>query len=451
MDNQSTSQILKTSQPKFVSILRIGVFSILFVICFYSCGDRTFTIGIVGDQFGSDDAKKSFRIMHKTVQKLCLHNPDVLLHVGDIVESIRGVDSFKDYKFNFNTATTIMNSSGKPWLLAIGDHDVVPPVYQACSPDRSREEWFLSCANQFKTPIGDEPYYSKDIRGYHFISLYSMENLHTDPRWGSIFLNKINTEQLTWLRNNLENNKHSKGIIVLVHQPHWYVWSNWKKIHDLLREYPVIAVIAGHFHYDQDDGMIDGIRYLVMGASGGAVKDTDAHSGGVQEYAVLKLIGNKIKNINLFEVNSDSALELTPRRSMDRIQAISCMLDNLWQDINLIRVGDSIVNTKNDLNALGLTSLSNPIDLPIEITIDYPDSILILGPTDSNSFTLKPGERVGWANYSNVGQWYQVSPLWQAKLSGKYKDINSISLSIVVKFNDIRKRYIRRTIEYTVK
>jgi len=446
--------------PKFKFINKKHVFSFLLILCFYSCGKREITVGIVGDQFGSYDADKSYQIMQSAVQKLRSHNPDILLHVGDITETIRDVNSFEDYRANFEKAITIMNGSGKPWLLAVGDHDVVPPKYQVCSSDRSREQWFMDCCQRYDTPVGEKPYYSTDVKGYHFISLYSLENLHTDPRWGSIFLNKINSDQLTWLRDDLEANKNSEGVIVLVHHPHWYVWSNWMEVHEILRDYFVIAVIAGHYHYDQDDGIIDGIHYIVMGSSGGVVKETDAHSGGAQEYAILNLKGRNIKALNLFEVESDSVLELTPRQSMDRIQALSCMLDNLWQDIRLVKNENKIVaqNSGSSVNNhIGLVSLANPIDIPIEITIKFPDTLIrnpIWNTTDSSldgygPVVLKAGERIGWANYSNVGQWYQPSAIWQAEI---IPDINfsQITLSVMVKFEDTKHRFIRRELTYSV-
>ncbi|MDO9548137.1 MAG: metallophosphoesterase [Candidatus Marinimicrobia bacterium] len=150
-------------RPKFKSIGQKCVFCFFLILCLYSCKSckyREITVGIVGDQFGSYDTEKSYQIMQLAVQKLISHDPDVLLHVGDIAESIRGVDSFEDYEANFKTATTIMNGSGKPWLVAVGDHDVVPPRYQACSSDRSREKWFMDCCQRYETPVGEKPYYS---------------------------------------------------------------------------------------------------------------------------------------------------------------------------------------------------------------------------------------------------------------------------------------------------
>lgn len=456
MNNQTTNQ----SSSHCVLFLK-SIWFLFIVLGLYSCASQGITIGIVGDQFGSYDAKKSYEVMQISVGKLENYKPDVLLHVGDIVESNRNITAFEDYQSNFAIATNIMNNTQLPWIVAIGDHDVVPPVYKAASSDRSREKWFMDCCNLYNTPVSDKPYYSKDVNGYHFISLYSLENLHTDPRWGSIFLNKINDDQLVWLKEDLNNNKDSNGIIVIVHHPHWYVWSNWMEVHKILREYPVVAVIAGHFHYDQDDGLIDGIRYLVMGSSGGVIKNSDAHSGGVQEYAVIKIVDSQIKELKLYEVNSDSSLEWTPRKSMDRVQAISVMLDNLLKDVRLFKKDGKIVSQKYGLpddQEIQLTSLANPIDVPIEIEITFPDSLLnnpVWNIGDSSivglsPIKLDPGERIGWANYSNVGQWNQQSGLWQANLISGDRSFKQITLSISVKFYDTRQRFIRRSITYTI-
>ena len=246
MDNCTNNQvnIYCNFRLGFLNTVQKYFFGLFIVLSLFSCEQAEITIGIVGDQFGSYNADQSYLIMQKSVNKMANYHPDILLHVGDMVESVRDINTFKEYESNFIIAAKIMNSINKPWILAVGDHDVVPPDYQVCSTDRSREKWFTECWQQYKPKGNTKLYYSRDVKEYHFISLYSLENLHTDPRWGSIFLNKINTEQLSWLKSDLEQNKHSNGIIVLIHHPQWYVWSNWMEIHNLLRDYPVIAVIA---------------------------------------------------------------------------------------------------------------------------------------------------------------------------------------------------------------
>lgn len=408
-------------------------------------------IGIVGDQFGAYDTDEALDIMQKGVTMLEDHRPQILLHMGDMVESVRDVDSYEDYKALFNRAAGIMENTGLPWLVAIGDHDVVPPGYKPLSNDRSRETWFLSLSQQTSLPLDSLPYYSFTFKDYHFISLYSMEHLHTDPRWGSIFLNQISDKQLDWIRQDLEAHKSAKAIVVLVHHPHWYVWSNWSRVHDVLKEYNVKAVLAGHYHYDQDDGEIDGIRYLVMGATGGVVKECDAHSGGTHMVGLITLTPGGIEDIRLVDVPGDTLLELTPRRSMDRIQALSCMLDNLYQDAQFIHTPTEIPEKV----IIRLASLANPIDLPIQFSIDtHPrdfEQTRWLADSDTiPPITLDPGDRIGWANYSNTGQWLTPPPLWEGTISRKYfEKKGSIPVTIRVSFSDTGTRCIQKTIDFT--
>jgi hypothetical protein len=426
----------------------------------------TLKIGIIGDQTGSYQLDESYRIMESAVAKLIRLKPDIVLHVGDMVESRSGVKDYQQYQDNFERATQIMNQLPVPWYVTAGDHDVVPPVFQAASTDCSRLKWFQELCTSIGLPMHDHLYYSFDIKGYHFISLFSLENLHTDPRWGPIFLNKFSQDQINWLKQDLEAYRQTAGIVVFLHQPNWYVWSNWFEIHQILRQYPVAGVIAGHYHYDQDDGLIDHIHYLVIGATGGAVKNTDIHSGGSHQYAILTLDKARFTDIQLFDVNSDSLLEFTPRRSMDRIQALSCMLDNLYLDETIYSRDGQLMNRTVDgkydtLHYIGLESLANPIDLPITISISSHNPNLYnprwadTARTNSwnNSIILQPGERIGWSNYTNVGNWQILPPLWFIDIADNpplWREQENISLQVRVAFTDSRDRWIESTVNYPI-
>lgn len=441
---------------------------VIIVLCFVvlfmsSCQDSTIKIGIVGDQFGAYDTEKAFNIMEKGVLQLKDKSPDIVLHVGDMLETKRGIKNFDDYKKNYDTAMSIMSAFDCPWLLAVGDHDVVPEGFQVLSQDRSREAWFMDLIKTSQLPIKDKPYYSYSYKGYHFVVLYSMDNLHTDPRWGSIFLNKINEDQLEWLKSDLKINASKNGTIVLVHHPHWYVWQNWKPIHDVLKEYKTHVVIAGHYHYDQDEGEIDGIRYLVMGSSGGVIKDTDKNTAS-QEIAMLTLSKKGIENIHLEEIESGIDLEWTPRISMDRIQALSCMLDNLWQDETLYSENGKVysLNANGEFNLtekIDLESLVNPIDLPIKLHISVSDDIYsnphwLLDEVEisKDTITFEPAFRSGWANYSSVGNWFAPSSVWQVNIdNAKVSEQGSLQFKIYVSFEDTRKRELHKTVNYYIK
>ena len=440
------------------------LFFVLLLILFFlvSC-NAPVKVGLIGDQFGAVNTDSAYTVMHKAVLRLQRDQPDVVIHVGDMLESARNIQSFEDYQKNWRTATSIMGKLNRPWFLAFGDHDVVPPEYQPLSGDRSREKWALKLAHQQGLPVDSLPYYGATVKGYHFIFLYSLENLHTDPRWGSIFLNSISDRQLSWLKMELDNHKDSKGIIVILHHPHWYVWSNWYRIHELLRRYPVKAVIAGHYHYSQDEGMLDGIRYYVMGSAGGIINDTDPHSGGSFVYGLMTLSERRQPRFLLRSVTSDSIISIPSRRSMDRIQAVECMLDGLGQDENIVLRQGKLFDKNGEkltaLHGIGLESIANPIDIPIFISIQYDTTLIEASrwnagpaPVDGRAkLELKPGLGMGWANYSNVGKWDRSKPVWVADLRPQNKyNIKNIKLNVFVSFQDDRVRQLHRTIIYGI-
>jgi hypothetical protein len=439
----------------------------LFLLTIGGCGfeQPEIKIAIMGDQTGAYNLDSAYSIMSTAAKRMVTHSPDLLLHVGDMTES-KVVDSC-EYVSDFDQAVGIMNSLNIPWYLVAGDHDVNPSSYEPQSADRSNETRFRELCTKAGLPTQSQLYYSADFRGYHLVFLYSLENLHTDPRWGSIFLNGISEKQLEWLQQDLEDNKDAEGIIVVTHHPHWYSWSNWYPVHNVLREYPVVAVIGGHFHYDQIDGLIDGIKYLVVGATGGAIKEADSESGGCHEYALLNLKGGEITGYELHEVYSDSLLELTSRRSMDRIQAISSSMSNIYGDENLM-LRDGKVWSRNDSGELTLKtvidieSIANPIDLPVRLSIaplgDYLESPrwvgIKSGKTGDKSVIFEPGEQVGWANYSSSGQWYKPAPVWQSDILGDSL-VNEISpilgVRIKMEYEDTQPRWIASSIHFTLK
>jgi hypothetical protein len=254
--------------------------------------------------------------------------------------------------------------------------------------------------------------------------------------------------------------------VVFLHQPNWYVWSNWFEIHQILRQYPVAGVIAGHYHYDQDDGLIDQIHYLVIGASGGVVKHADVHTGGSPQFALLTLDNRQLTEIQLFEAETDSGLEFTPRRSMDRAQALTCMLDNLYMDESIYSKDGHLFSRSNagtydTLHFIGFESLSNPIDLPINITVSSLTSSLTnprwvdTGQMISANctITLQPGERIGWSNYTNVGNWQIQDPLWLIDVvddPSVWQEQKRISFRVRVSFSDSRDRWIESTVNYYI-
>jgi DNA repair exonuclease SbcCD nuclease subunit len=394
--------------------------------------NRTLRVGIIGDQTGSSNLSNSYGILRKGVQILSKEEVQVVLHVGDLLES---TEAEADYHARFNEAVKILDKV-KPWFVTVGDHDISPPKFEPGSADRTREGWFKKLYGEKVQQAKDTLYYSFDIEGYHFVALNSQETLHADPRWGDTFLARLSRTQLDWLAKDLEQHRSARGIVVFLHQPLWYNWSGWMQVHQLLRKYPIAAIIAGHFHYNQDEGELDGVRYIVVGATGGNVKSGHRGAGDVHHVTVMTLNGRQAV-FELLPVNTPGNLRFTPRRDMDRVQALDQLLGgflDFGQKNNIFIKGDQLIASceKNTPAFIRFTSLGNPIDVPMKLRIDFLSDKMTHVPSfaeglcveiiDGQECVLNPGKRVAIANTSTVSTSFcdlcQGNPgsVWEAQL-----------------------------------
>ena len=377
---------------------------------------RTITIGIVGDQTYSSDLGRSYGILEQGVGILSARRPDVVLHVGDLVESTA---SPEEIRTRFAAAAALLDRLPAPWYLTAGDHDVSPPAFEPNSADRSREALFQELYGRRVPAFREHPWYSFDLGSFHFVALYSHQTLGADPRWGDIFLARIQDDQLDWLRRDLETHRRARAVVVFLHQPLWYHWSGWKPVHDLLRRYPVAAVVAGHFHYDQDEGEIDGIRYLVVGTTGADTKSGSRDAGDAQHVTLLRVSGPGRVSVDLLPVvGGGGPLPLTPREDMDRVQALDVQLGNLWDFArkNPVFLKDGrLVDACADGRParVRIAGLGNPIDLPLGVAVAFksePAGIVLDGPAfaaglcsaGGGGCVLRPAARTSWSNYSSV-------------------------------------------------
>ncbi len=406
-------------------------------------------VGIVGDQTGTYDLKSSYGIFEKGVEILAQQHIDLAFHTGDMIESTQ---STEECSALFYRAANIMDQLNKPWYMIAGDHDVNPPQFIPCSSDRSREKQFMELYGERVPQARERLYYSVDRGGYHFIILNSQENLHVDPRWGNIFLARISDTQFQWLSRDLEEHRDAKGIVVFLHQPLWYNWSAWMRVHELLRSYPVITVLAGHFHYDQDCGTIDDIRYLIVGTTGGSIKKGHRDAGNQHHVTVMTLTAGHAQ-FELLPIDSELPMDFTPRIEMDRIQALEQTLGELWNFENqngvylkngmLIQSCDSLIPAR-----ISLTPIGNPVDVPIRLKISFSsDQVRLTSPhfddideskvTNAFECQLSPGERVIISNLSSVMIGNQVKTLWSSgiKINGENPPLLGSPLKFIIRLS----------------
>lgn len=421
---------------------------------------RSINIGIVGDQTFSSNLDQSYGILEQGIGILSAQRPDVVLHVGDLVESTAAPE---EVRAAFGKATALLDRLSVPWHLTAGDHDVSPPGWQAASTDRSREALFQELYGAHEPAFREHPWYSFDVKGFHFVALYSHQVLRADPRWGDIFLARVQDDQLAWLKRDLEAHRRARAVVVFLHQPLWYHWSGWKRVHDVLRRYPVAAVVAGHFHYDQDEGDIDGIRYLVVGTTGGDTKHGSRDAGDAHHVTLLRVAGSKKVEVELLPVAGGGPLKLTPREDMDRVQALDVQLGNLWNfaDKNLVflKEGRLVADCQSGAPAkIVIDSLGNPIDLPLEVEVAFrgeSTGVVLNAPGFGQGLCqeakmpcrLAPATRTNFSNYSSADV-QSGEALWTTGLTG------SASVGAALSF-DVRTSFLgssgRLSVEKTVR
>jgi predicted MPP superfamily phosphohydrolase len=372
-----------------------------------SSNDAPVRFGVIGDQTGVDDLDAAYATLSRGVTVLNNEAVELVLHTGDLIESSKPELTVRA---DWVRARSILSGLNAPWMLAPGDHDVNPPGWVSGSSDRTREALFMSLYGEHTPDARAALWQSRDVRGVRFIALNSHEALHADPRWGNTFLAAISPTQREWLAQALDASPMPRAIVVFVHQPLWYNWAAWAPVHDLLRKRGVKLVIGGHFHYGQDEGELDGVRYLVVGATGGMTKQGSANAGARHHVSVVEIDAQKL-SLRVIPLTPEPApAVLSPRHDMDRVQAVSSML---WS-------AQSGHRTAAAQGACSIVAaLGNPIDAPLQLSVLDRQAASLPGrfsaalcTSEDGQCTIAPNAGVQSSNLSNVILAETGKPAW---------------------------------------
>lgn len=407
----------------------------------------TLRLGVIGDQTLADDLDGAYAVLARGVEELARYHREVaaldaVVHTGDLVESGEAPEAVAA---RFAAAAAVLDRLPVPWYPAAGDHDVNPPRYEPGSGDRSRRELFVRLVGERVPAAADGGaegarllHYAVDLGGFRLIVLDSQEVAHAEPRWGDVFLARIGDAQLAWLAAELAAS--DEPAVVVLHQPQWLAWSGWQRVHELLRRHPVAAVVSGHLHHPQDGGTLDGVRYLTVGATGGATRRGSRAAGDVQHVTVLEVKAAGDATVTLLPLDlplDGRPLALPARRDMERAQVLDVMLGALW-DLAArtplrLAAGDLVADCATlEPARLALDRLGNPIDRDVTLTIALPESVEVAEaafaagfcreatvhqPTGTATCVLPaPSPNVLYSNPSGV-ELAPDPPLWQTTLA----------------------------------
>lgn len=213
--------------------------------------DRS-VLAILPDRTTGDD--RGLVHLERAIQDLGLLRPDAVFCVGDLVQGY--TRDLEDYDREVDDFLRIIDALDADFWPTAGNHDVISGARNA-DDDRF--------AQRYRQRFGPL-HYAVQLEHGTMIVLFSDEALDG----GKV---NISDAQIDWLRGVLEQADPNKPIVLLMHRPLWRTRRvGWDaRVHPLLVEHGVDAVIAGHFHALQRDEDRDGIEYHLLGVCGGAI------------------------------------------------------------------------------------------------------------------------------------------------------------------------------------
>lgn len=155
--------------------------------------------------------------------------PALVIHTGDITHLSRPEEFDVALRLFSGLRTTEMHT-------VPGEHD---------TSDATVSEYF----NRFGKASHNKGYYSFDHAGVHFIALVNV--LEFKPGG----LGTLGSEQLAWVRSDLEARSSSTPIVVFAHMPLWSIYEPWgwgtsdaPGLMASLRRFGSVTVLNGHIH-----------------------------------------------------------------------------------------------------------------------------------------------------------------------------------------------------------
>lgn len=155
------------------------------------------------------------------------HRPDFILHTGDLTHLAKPAE--------FATLADLLSSARQKELYCVpGEHDT--------SADDGKE--YLT---RYGKGTQGHGWYSFDHRGVHFVGLANVFQLEA--------LGRLGTDQLRWLKQDLDAQSSSTPVVVFAHIPLWMVYPEWgwgtedsEQALGYLKRFGSVTVLNGHIH-----------------------------------------------------------------------------------------------------------------------------------------------------------------------------------------------------------
>ena len=191
-------------------------------------------------------APKGFQMAIDKTNEL---NPDFVITGGDLVYDVMRGDYEKSDAL-FKLYTQMAKGFKMPVYNCIGNHDLFG-IYEESPEDETHPDYKYGMWQRY---FG-ETYYAFDHKGWHFITLNSLDVTDNKRYKGS-----FHQDQLAWLRNHLKAIDTKKPIVITTHIPMLCTYSqlngkegtrtanNAFEVFDIFKDHNLKLVLQGHIH-----------------------------------------------------------------------------------------------------------------------------------------------------------------------------------------------------------
>lgn len=197
-------------------------------------------------------------------------NPDFLITGGDLVYDVmRG--NFEKSDSLFELYSEMSKGFKMPVYNCIGNHDLFG-IYEESPENENHPDYKYGMWERY---LG-KTYYAFDHKGWHFITLNSLE-VTDDKRYKGSF----HQEQLQWLRDHLLGIDNRTPIVVTTHIPMLCTFSqlygkegtrsadNASQVFELFKAHNLKLVLQGHIHWKEYGFVNDRVHFLTGGSIAG--------------------------------------------------------------------------------------------------------------------------------------------------------------------------------------
>ncbi|MBM3307221.1 MAG: metallophosphoesterase [Candidatus Eisenbacteria bacterium] len=257
-------------------------------------GEPLFHMAILSDRTGGHVPG----IYERVIDEINLLDPDIVVTVGDHIEGYG--EDYDRARAEWDSLLPVIRGLRAPVHMTPGNHDI----------------WSDDAEVVYVEKTGQQPYYSFDYRGVHFIIL-DTARLNASA--------EVVGPQREWLEADLMASAGAARTFVFFHKPFWertLPAGEPDPLHDLFVRYGVDAVFNGHYHTTITD-RFDGIDYVVVGSSGGGMgRDDSVVRGQFYQFGWVSVRpdGHQIAIVGLGSIHPFGVVSLATRDEIARIE-----------------------------------------------------------------------------------------------------------------------------------